>query len=50
MCSIMDIMHACDITPFQWPRKEKEKTQAKTWIFEYLKPYFSTKSPPHLPI
>jgi hypothetical protein len=26
----MDIMHACDIIPFQWPRKEKkEKMQAK---------------------
>jgi hypothetical protein len=26
----MDIMHACDIIPFHWPTKEKErKTQAK---------------------
>jgi hypothetical protein len=29
MCSIIDIMHACDIIPFQWPRKEKESKQAK---------------------
>jgi hypothetical protein len=43
----MDIMHAYDIIPLQWLRKEKErKEQAKTYISEYLEPYFSTKSPP----
>jgi hypothetical protein len=47
----MDIMHACDNIPFQWPRKEKKerKTQAKTCISEYLEPYFSAKYPPYLP-
>jgi hypothetical protein len=29
MCSIMDIMDACDITPFQWPRKEKKEEESK---------------------
>jgi hypothetical protein len=47
----MEIMHACDIIPFQWPRKEKErKTQARLVVSKYLEPYFSTKSPPYLPI
>jgi hypothetical protein len=29
MCSIIDIMHACDIIPFQWPRKEKKEKESK---------------------
>jgi hypothetical protein len=27
--SIIDIMHACDIIPFQWPRKEEKKNKSK---------------------
>jgi hypothetical protein len=47
----MNIMHGCDIIPFQWPRKEKErKKQAKICISKYLEAYFSTKSPPYLTI
>jgi hypothetical protein len=40
-------MNACDIIPFQWPRKEKVRKASKTCIFEYLEPYFSAKSPPY---
>jgi hypothetical protein len=52
MCSIMDIMHACDITPFKCQRKQNKDKEIKhkTCISEYLKPYFSAKSPPYLPI
>jgi hypothetical protein len=48
----MDIMHACDIIYFQWPKKEKKEKEGKqkTCISEYLEPYFSAKSPPYLPI
>jgi hypothetical protein len=44
----MDIMHACDFIPFQWPRKEKIKQEKETCISKYLEPYFSAKSPPYL--
>jgi hypothetical protein len=48
----MYIMHACDIIPFQWPIKEKEKKKHKQRLVasKYLEPYFSTKSSPYLPI
>jgi hypothetical protein len=46
----MDIMHACEFIPFQWPRKEKiEKTRKNTCMSEYLEPYLFAKSPPDLP-
>jgi hypothetical protein len=31
----MDIIHACDFIPFQWPRKEKKK-QAKDLYIQIL--------------
>jgi hypothetical protein len=50
MFNLIDIMHAFDFIPFQWPIKEnKRKGKQKTCISEYLEPYFSTKSPPYLP-
>jgi hypothetical protein len=49
----MDMMHTCDIIPFQWPRKEKkkkEKHKQRLVVSKYLEPYFFTKSPPYLPM
>jgi hypothetical protein len=46
----MDIMHAYDIILSNGQENKKKKPQAKTCISEYLEPYFSTKSPPYLPI
>jgi hypothetical protein len=43
-------MNACDIIPFQWPRKRKEKHKQRLVVSKYLEPYFSIKSPPYLPI
>jgi hypothetical protein len=36
----MDIMHAFDIIPFQWPRKRKERKKYKQRlvIAKYLEP------------
>jgi hypothetical protein len=28
----MDIMHACHVIPFQWPRKEKKRKERKTLL------------------
>jgi hypothetical protein len=47
----MDIMHSCDIIPFNGQeKKNKEKHKQRLVISEYLEPYFSTTSAPYLPI
>jgi hypothetical protein len=28
----MEIMHACDFIPFQWPRKERKKQAKELYI------------------
>jgi hypothetical protein len=44
-------MHDYDIIPFQCPKKKnKEKHKQRLVVSKYLEPYFSTKSPPYLPI